>query len=217
MTFHAAEHCDPINATNRNNMPTAVRNIARARTVEEARAANELSTVIRVNRVPISAFGAIGKLPGPAGNNAPLSSITYTMENTSGGVLTYVLGDGEGLVAGALGATWTQPTRVKNGSVSAVQESYSNIPVMVQGLNYIVSNASQYSEALMYVGADRDGRFSGQPIDIDAILRNNQEIATRQTIMFDQPYLLDGLHGFTVRVLDGVSVTMSLLLAANAA
>lgn len=187
------------------------------RTIQEARVVDTLKPVIRVNRTQITSQGAVANMAGPAGNNAPLTSITYTMTNTSGGPLTYVLGDPQGLVAGAANAVWTQPTGVRSGSVAGVQGSYSSCPVSVMGINYIVSNALQFDNAFMYHSADRDGRYSRQPIDITAQLRNNQYIATRQTLRFDADYLLDDLHAFTVLVPDTYQVTISLLTGGNMA
>lgn len=196
---------------------TGTRQMRTARTVEEARAVNELSTAVRVNRVPITSFGAVSRVAGPSGANAPMASLTFTMDNQTGATVKYKIGDPEGVVAGNLGTTWQLPTKVKFGSVASTIASLGTNSITVKGINYIVSDASQYEEALMYFGGDRDGRFSGQPIDIDAILRNNQEIATRQTIMFEEDYLLDSLHAFVFDVKAGVKATISLLLGANAA
>lgn len=182
-----------------------------------ARAVDNVSTVTRVNRVPVSQFGAVARVPGPSGRNAPLSSITFTLANATSGALTYVIGDPTLMIAGAFGAAWIQPTAVQSGSVAGVQQSFQASPVSVQGLNYIVSNALQYDQALRYVGADRDGRLFAQPIDISAVLRNNQYIATRQTIMFAEPYGLDEFNAFTLVVPAGYTVSISLLLDANAA
>ena len=199
-------------------MPTATRSRLVAPStavVQDARAVRQLSTDTRINRVPISPFGAVARVTGPVGISAPLSSITWTLSNASGGPLTYVIGDPTLLVAGAHGGTWTQPTAVNNGSVAGVQSSFSSLPVTVAGLNYTVTSATQYGQSLMYRYADRDGRYGGQPIDIEAILRNSQYISTRQTLMFESEYLLDDLHCFTLTVLDGEVVTLSLLLGAN--
>lgn len=188
-----------------------------SQTARAQSAVQQLARVNRINQMPISASGAIGRVQGPAGQSSPLTSITYVVTNASGGTLTYVFGDPNGTVAGAHGATWTQPTSVRNGSVAGVQGSFSSMPVAIKGINYIVSNAAQYSETLMYRYADRDGRYGGQPIDIDAILRNNQYIATRQTLEALEDYVLDTLHCFTLVIPTGVTVTMSFLTGGNVA
>ena len=186
-------------------------------TARESKAAQDVSTVVRVNRVPISTNAAVARMPGPSGNSSPLSAITYIMTNGTGGTLTYVMGDPTGLIAGAFGAAWTQPSSVKNGAVAAIQTSFASSPIAIKGLNYVVSDATQYSNALMYRTADRDGRLSGQPINIDAVLRNTQYIATRQTIDFEEPYGMHEFGCFTLAVAAGVTVTMTLFPAANAA
>ncbi len=198
------------------NMKAIVTNSQR-QAVDRARATQMLNRRVRINETPISTTGAVSTMSGPKGINAPVSSITYTIANASGNPLTYVIGDPNGLVAGTHGATWTQPTGVKFGAVAAIQAGYSVVPVAVKGINYIVSNAAQYDEPLLYRYGGQDGRYGGQPIDITPQLRNDQMISTRQTFKFDTPYLLDEEHCFTVNVPDGVQITLALILGANAA
>jgi|GEM_PF-2974531 len=216
MQERAREYCGHNEA--KPNMATIQVLREAPKTVAEARAANNVSTVIRVNKVPISANGALAKAPGPAGNNAPLSYITYTIANGAA-ALTYVIGDPTGMVQGAFNPAiaWSQPTAVTGGAVAAVQASFMSAPVSIKGINYIVTTAPQYAQTLRYCGADRDGRINGQPVQIMPYLRNNQFITTRQTIMFDEPYGFDEFHAFTLDVLANETVTISLLLDANAA
>lgn len=187
-----------------------------SQSMEEARVVRELQGRVRLNRTNITSYGSVGEAQGYNDSfNQPITSISFVLTNSSGGKLTYMIGDPKLLIAGATGTTFTQPTSVRGSAVAAVQESFSSTPVAVAGLNYIVSNPSQYGETLRYWRADRDGRVFGKPINIDEFLRNNQEVATRQTLRFDQPYILDTYGGFALDVDDGVSVTMVLLLGAN--
>lgn len=183
--------------------------------VQEARAVQAVQREIRVNRTPINSFGAVATMTGRRSMNSPVNYITYTLTNASGGPLTYVIGDPFGLVAGAFGATWTQPTSVRGGSVAAVQDSFSTQPVAITGFNYVVNNAAQFTELVRYVGASQDGRIYGEPINIDATLRNNQYVATRQTVQFEQDYALDTDHAFTFAVPDTFSATITLYVGAN--
>lgn len=187
------------------------------RAVANARAVNLLARRVRVNEVPISAKGVVAVMGGPSGINAPITSITYIISNTSGAAATYAIGDPNGLVAAAHGATWAQPSGAKNSSVAAVQASFGTHPVLVKGLNYIVSNALQYDEPLTYRYGDQNGRYAGDPIDITPQLRNDQYISTRQTFSFEKPYVLDETHCFTLRVPDTYQVTLSLILDASVA
>lgn len=69
-------------------------------TVKEARDANAVSTVIRVNKVPISPGGAVARMPGAPGASAPLSAVTFNLANAGGAPLVYVIGDPHGMVEG---------------------------------------------------------------------------------------------------------------------
>lgn len=189
-------------------------------TVKEARNANAVSTVIRVNNQPISNNGAISNLPGPSGITAPLSSITFNLVNATAGALTYVIGDPTGMVEGAAAPAvpWTKPTSMgSGGSVAGIVSSFQASPISINGLNYIVSNALQYDELPQYHFADRDNRYGRQPINLTAELRNSQFIATRQTLRFAQPYGMDEFHCFTLRVMANTTVSLTLLIGANAA
>lgn len=131
-------------------------------TVKEARDVNAVSTVVRVNQVPISNGGAIANMPGPQGTNSPLSSITFNLVNATAGALTYVVGDPWGLVEGAVNPAvpWQKATSLgSGGSVAGVTSTFASSPVSVNGINYIVSNAVQFDNVPIVAC-----RWTGQPV-----------------------------------------------------
>lgn len=190
-------------------------------TVKEARDVNAVSTVVRVNQVPISNGGAIANMPGPQGTNSPLSSITFNLVNATAGALTYVVGDPWGLVEGAVNPAvpWQKATSLgSGGSVAGVTSTFASSPVSVNGINYIVSNAVQFDNVPMWHAAGPDNRYYRQPINLTAELRNTQFIATRQTLRFvAEPLGFNEFTALTVVVYANTTASITLLVGANAA
>lgn len=190
-------------------------------TVKEARDVNAVSTVVRVNKVPITNGGAIANMPGPQGANAPVSSITFNLVNATAGALTYVIGDPFGMVEGAANPAvpWTKATSMgSGGSVFGITNSFATSPISVNGINYIVSNAVQFDNVPMWNLAGQDNRYMRQPINLTAELRNTQYIATRQTLRFvEEPLAFNEYTALTLAVNANTTVSITLLLGANAA
>ncbi len=190
-------------------------------TVREARDVNAVSTVVRLNQVPITNGGAIANMAGPQGTNAPLTSITFNLVNATAGALTYVIGDPFGMVEGAAnpGVPWSKATSLgSGGSVAAITHSFATSPISVNGINYIVSDATQFDNIPMWHSAGQDNRYFRQPINLTAELRNTQFIATRQTLRFvAEPLAFNEYTALTVAVKANTTASITLLVGANAA
>lgn len=200
----------------KSTIPMNITTRTASRSTEEARVMQAVAGRVKVNRLDINSYGSVGDAQGFSGNvDAPISSISFSANNTKGTKGRFVFGDPKGLIAAATAQTFEQPTSVRGSAVAAVQESFSSTPVAVKGLNLIVSDQKVFGNSLMYWRADRDGRIFGRPIAIDEFLRNNQDIATRQTLRFQTPYVLDTFGAFTLDLDDGEGCQFVLLLGAN--
>lgn len=200
----------------KSTIPMNITTRTASRSTEEARVMQAVAGRVKVNRLDINSYGSVGDAQGFSGNvDAPMSSISFSANNSKGSAGRYIFGDPKGLIAGALQANFEQPSSVRGSSVAAVQESFSSTPVAVKGLNLLVNDEKVFRNSLMYWRADRDGRIYGKPIAIEEFLRNNQDIATRQTLRFQTPYVLDSFGAFTLDLEDGQSCAFVLLLGAN--
>lgn len=180
----------------------------------QAQVAQTLEGRIRATRTPIQSFGSVVKATGARGlaSKAP-SSISYTLTNGTGGLLTYVMGDPKGLVAAAFGVTWTQPSASRGTTVAAVQGSYDSNPVSVRGMNITVSAQSQWSNLFRYNYGDVNGMLGGYPINFDEYTRPTNYISTELVLDFgDDPFVLDLNNCFTMAISGGQSATVTLML-----
>lgn len=189
------------------------------KTVEQARVVARLTPPPKVRQTPITSFGSVATGRGFVSSVSRMpTSITYVLDNSAAAVgTTYVLGDPNGLVQGALGVTWTQPTSVQGSTVAAAQESYNTMPVTVAGLNYAAtSGAVQFGQLLAFCEADANGFFTQSPININEFLRNDAQNPNLQTCTFQEQYELDANSAFRVAVAAGQIVTMTLLIGGAA-
>lgn len=189
------------------------------RSIERARIQQRLAPTPKVRQTPITNFGSVAQARGYQSSTSRMpSSITFTLDNSAGvAVATYVIGDPNGLVQGALGVTWTQPTTVQGSTVAAVQESFSTMPVLVKGINYAsTSGAVQFSQLFAFCEADVNGFFNRSPININEFLRNDAQNPNLQTATFDDPWELDANSGFQIVAGIAQLVTVTLILGGAA-
>lgn len=177
-----------------------------------AKVANALEPRVRTRTFNHTSHGSVARLPGMGQGTRMPSAITYTITNASGGPLTYVLGEAAGgIIAGAHGVVWNQPTAIRGNNVAAVQDSFKATPVSVGLINYEALTVAQFANPLRFVRGDVNGNYGGDVINIDLARRNNQQVSTLQTLDFsDSPYVLDSFHAFTLVVNDGETVTFTL-------
>lgn len=150
------------------------------------------------------------------------SSFTVTMNNTSGGDLTYIVGqDANGLVVGAFNSaftfTFTQPTGWTGNSVAAAQQSFRSAPVLVKRLLFEVSTATNLNQPVNYVRADLNGALASIPVNLREGATPMDYISTRLILDFAVPFALNERSGFTFRVPNTTStvVTFGVEAAAN--
>lgn len=185
------------------------------RTVQQATLAQNLAQMPRIRKVPVNSFGAAPASNGYSSSRTAMpQAFTYVLDNSGGaGVLRYVMGDPNGAVAAALGATYTQPTSAFGTTVAALQASFISRRVAIVAINYAAtSGPTQFGSTFQYVQADVDGQFGGQPINLNQFIRNDANNPNLQTLQFDSAYDLYDLSAFALDVEAGQIATITLMV-----
>jgi|688.fasta_scaffold225641_3 hypothetical protein len=192
-----------------------LRNITAGRAVVDGRQAERLTPPVQVSTTPITSFGSVADLRGYSSNSRRMpSSLIVTMTNATVGTLTYVLGDPDGMVAGKLNRTFTQPTSAQGISVAAVQNSLRSASLLINGMNYSTNNGPvQFAQTFQFVDADYD-RANIIDIQPTQAERNTAQNPNLLTLSFKEPYELDWNSAFLINVPAGGTVTLTLFIGA---
>lgn len=188
------------------------------RNVSGGRAAAErLAPAVQVRNQGIDSFGSVATARGYSTSTRRMpTSFTVTMDNSAGLIGTYVVGDGSGMVAGKTGATYRQPTSAQGISVAALQNSFKDAPVMIQGINYnTTTGAPQFAQNFVFAEADFD-KYVANDIFSNEAERNTQYNPNLLTLQFKDQYELDWNSAFLVTVAAGEVVTLTFFLGAAA-
>jgi hypothetical protein len=192
-----------------------LRNITAGRAVVDGRQAERLTPPVQVSTTPISSFGSVADMRGFSSNSRRMpSSLIFTITNGTAGVLTYVIGDPDGMVAGKLGRTFTQPTSAQGITVAAAQNSLRSAALLITGMNYSTNNgATQFSRTFQFVDADYD-RANVIDIRPTEAERNTAQNPNLLTLNFKEPFELDWNSAFLIDVPNGGTVTLTLFIGA---
>lgn len=188
--------------------------ISRAGTAEKAAAS--LEPAPKVRQTGITSFGSVADAQGFKGGLGFISSFNTTFTNASGGTLTYVVGDGLGLIAANSAIALTQPSAAST-TVASLQNSFGILPLMIAGMIIsATSGATQFAQNARYGVADVDSSVLLKAIRFSEYQRPTNFNANQLAIQFDSQYRMDGNTGFLFTVPTGQTVEISWLVGAAA-
>ncbi len=160
-------------------------------------------------------FGSVGNGFGVNFTLGMPTSFSFTIANASGGTLTYVLGDPQGLYAAMSGATLTALTSTSAGTVAALNASFVNAPAIIKGFNVsATSGAAQFGQLTRFAMADTDGRNGAIPINMSEFQRPTFQNANLLTFQLANPLKLTWNTALLFTVLNGQTLNVTALLGA---
>lgn len=147
----------------------------------------------------------ISEVPKQAG-------ITYVLNNTTTALKKYVIGDGNGMIAAALGVTLADPTSI-NGNTAIVEANKAMLANQVIEFAEITWKASASATQFNNVPTWYAANFSGQLVpDIINLAQAEKNTAQNDLILTTKGLTrLDGFRGLVVDVnaSSSLSVTMT--------
>lgn len=147
----------------------------------------------------------ISEVPKQAG-------ITYVLNNTTTALKKYVIGDGNGMIAAALGVTLADPTSI-NGNTAIVEANKAMLANQVIEFAEITWKASASATQFNNVPTWYATNFSGQLVpDIINLAQAEKNTAQNDLILTTKGLTrLDGFRGLVVDVnaSSSLSVTMT--------
>ena len=147
-----------------------------------------------------------------------LQPIGLQIANSSGGTLTYYIGDPNGLCRAVLGGTaptiFTSVTTAGAGYTSAIfNASLLTNPLQITKVQYKCTSATQFDQAFNYYQAKQDG--TGQPTPLAGQISQAQNNQAYNSALLDldfsnSPLVLNSQSAFFITVLNGQTVTLTL-------
>lgn len=199
-------------------MPTIRTASGAPATFTEARAVRTLDPSTKVRTTGITNFGAVADAQGQSPNVGMPSSITFTLDNSTG-VATkgYRIGDADDWVVALAGFAGTaQPDRSSGISGANFAKAVAQAPLAVIGINYsATSGAVQFGEQFFFVQGEVNGSALKRPMNIAEYQRNTQFNDNLMTLRFDQPFRMDWNTGFYINA--GIAQVVNVTLMFGAA
>lgn len=157
-------------------------------------------------------IGAVGSVT--SGQAVPTSTpfvdfFSVTLNNAAGtAAKNYVIFDAHSAARTAKGGSWNVPDSTTALSVTILNESTKNSPLVISGIGYRITTGTtaQYAQSLFFVKTAFDGSLAQKPLNVSKSIRNNQY---QDNILHIQQVLpVDSMSGLFLTVMAGTTVVL---------
>jgi hypothetical protein len=187
----------------------AVRTVgSKADAISRTEAAREVAPQVATPTADITRFGSVSSVGASDGS-------FFTVTLTPGtGAKEYIIGDPYGLIAAAVGKTFTEPTGA-SGTTPAALKASTQQGIALKGVHYQVTvSKNQFSNPLRMIMGNYDGSFASVPINVVGTTRPDWQNDKLVVIEFKNNITLDSRNALTLTVTAGESVDLTFFVAA---